>query len=207
MNIFDRWRKLEADMEAAIAACDHKYIVVTGCARSGTGYMAKVLQAAGLDVPHFKAAGRDGISSDVVVPFPCLDDCLVLHQVRYPLNQISSMQTSVWYTWQYLESLIDMEGMNLQRKCMAYWLNWNTIAQRRADFTYKVEHLDHVWTHICSLAGIENKGLPDVPKNTNTRKGTFDPLTWEQLEKEDALTATAIKDRARLYGYPDYVKV
>jgi len=77
--------------------------VVTGCARSGTTYMASVLSGLGLRVGHEvifgpRSSGFDGWqgqhgdSSWLAAPFlDQIDDALVFHQIRHPLKVVRSL--------------------------------------------------------------------------------------------------------------------
>lgn len=76
--------------------------VVTGCGRSGTGYMAKVMSEIGYacghervfniyERPPFAARELKGDASWLAAPFvQHLDGTLVLHQVRHPVEVIRS---------------------------------------------------------------------------------------------------------------------
>jgi hypothetical protein len=77
--------------------------VVTGCARSGTTYMAALLSGLGLRIGHEVVfgprtrsfdgwRGLNGDSSWLAAPFLAdLDDALVFHQVRHPLKVVRSL--------------------------------------------------------------------------------------------------------------------
>jgi hypothetical protein len=77
--------------------------VVTGCARSGTTYMAAVLSGLGLRVGHEVVFGprvraftgwhgQHGDSSWLAAPFlDQIDDALVFHQIRHPLKVVRSL--------------------------------------------------------------------------------------------------------------------
>ena len=85
--------------------------LITGCGRSGTMYMAKMLQSAGLDVGH-EALGQDGVVSSIWAVAddwypsyhqqrkrPAFD--VVLHQVREPLATIGSLTTAQPGSWRW----------------------------------------------------------------------------------------------------------
>ncbi|MCB0909178.1 MAG: hypothetical protein KDB63_18895 [Nocardioidaceae bacterium] len=85
------------------ASADLRPFVVTGCARSGTTYMAALLSGIGLRVGHevvfgprtrrFEGwQGQHGDSSWLAAPFlDQIDDALVFHQVRHPLKVVKSL--------------------------------------------------------------------------------------------------------------------
>ncbi len=77
--------------------------VITGCARSGTAYMAALLDGLGLRVGHEVVfdprtrhfdgwQGQNGDSSWLAAPFLAdLGDALVVHQLRHPLKVVRSL--------------------------------------------------------------------------------------------------------------------
>jgi len=205
MGFIERYRQLEVKMGGYIKRCPHPYIVVTGCSRSGTSYASKVFKQAGLDIGHHVSLGKDGVVADVAMPYKCLQDCLVLHQVRNPINQIPSMTTSMAETWKYIASIIDIRDCSLIRSAMTYWHEWNKMTSRIAQYTYRVENMQQEWSMICDIIGLPGAPFPDVSKTTNTRAGKFKPLTWKILQQEDALLCNQIQNLASLYGY-SYVK-
>ena len=200
-GFFARYLTLMVDMNYEIQHCEHKYIAITGCARSGSTFMTEVMKAAGLDIGHHHEARVDGICSDVVASFKCLDKCIVLHQVRHPLHQIASMTTAMDKTWDYMASFMDIDNMGLLRKCMTYWLEWNARAEKKAVLTFRVENLDHYWGNICQLLSIAEQPLPDIPKDLNTRRGKYALVSWKDLFQEDTILAKRIEEKAREYGY------
>jgi len=197
------WRLSEDILKKLIE--HHKpnpYMVITGCARSGTQYIAKALDAIGFKIGHWNVLGEQAISSDLLAPWKCIDDCLVLHQVRDPLKQIGSMQTAHNYTWDYISQVIKFEPDDLLLvKCMKYWYRWNKIAEKRAEFTYQVENLP--WAKILTTVGAGYPGCPEptVSKKSNSRAGMYEPVTWEILEAVDAELCGKIKELAEHYAY------
>lgn len=201
MNIFQRYADLEQRVKKLMADCPHKYIIVTGCSRSGTGSASRIFQKAGLQIGHHVRPGIDGVVADVAVPFKCLQDCLVLHQVRHPLKQIASMTTSQWYTWEYIRGFVNIGNGSLLRSCMAAWLEWNKLIQPKAVFRYRIEDMENQWEHICNLIGLPPCPFPVVSTTTHTRAGQYTPVTWKDLEKEDMLLCNQIQNLASYYGY------
>ncbi len=177
------------------------YWIIAGCARSGTRYIAEVLTRSGFDVGHWRQLGDDGISSDLLAPLACLLEANVLHQVRYPVNQIGSMHTTQGYTWKFISQVIKFQDDDsLLRRCMKYWLIWNTYAEKVAKHTYRIENIDQEWDKIKELTGVQGD-LPDVPRDVNTRKGMYRPVTWEILEQENTELYGHILKKAWTYGY------
>jgi hypothetical protein len=189
------WPELERRIK------EGNYNVIVGCARSGTRWIAEVLTLTGLDVGHWRTLGDDGISSDLLAPLACLLEANVIHQVRYPVNQIGSMHTTHGYTWQFINQVLKFkDGDTLLKMCMKYWLVWNSYAEKVARYTYRIENIDNEWGKIKELTGAKGV-LPDVPRNANTRKGMYKPVTWDMLEQEDAELYGHILKKAWGYGY------
>lgn len=179
------------------------YVVITGCARSGTQYVARALDALGFKIGHWNMLGEQGVSSDLVVPWQCIDDCLILHQVRDPLRQISSMQTSAMYTWNYIGQILKFTDESLLLKCMKYWYYWNVTAEKRGRFTYRLEDIDNIWIKLLTMVGAGDPytPLPTISKQSNSRAGMYTPVTWDMLEAEDSKLCGQIKGLAIHYGY------
>lgn len=196
-------------------------ILITGCGRSGTVYMSKLLLALGLDVQHEEEIGKDGVvswlmatKSDKILNsnYPKFSDYnfnIILHQVREPLKTISSCQVLQKYIWDFTKSFIPINDEDtLILKCMKYYYYWNLIAEKNAIWTFKIENLKEELELFCkkiqhtelynkkSLEIIEN-----FPIDVNTRRGSFKPLTWEELEKEDSSLYKLIKEQAKRYNY------
>jgi hypothetical protein len=182
---------------------EEDYLVITGCARSGTQWIAKVLTQAGVDVGHWRMLGEHGISSDLLAPLACLVGGRVLHQVRYPINQIGSMQTTHGYTWRFISQVVRFEKTDsLLQMCMKYWLVWNACAEKVGRYTYRIEDIDNEWHKVKEIAGLsESTEMPDIPRNVNTRAGRYTPITWEILEAEDAELYNRVLTQAWEYGY------
>ena len=66
-------------------------LCITGCGRSGTGYIAKLLSTAGLDIGH-EVVKENGTADWHAAAIPHGADWTVLQQVRTSLKAISSIQ-------------------------------------------------------------------------------------------------------------------
>jgi len=189
-------------------------IIVTGCGRSGTYYMALALQALGFDVGHeqWGTAGQVGFHAAVDLrgakkgkPWRLERDTsdIVLHQVRHPLGTISSFQTAQGYSWDFIcehEKAIDRKAP-LVLRCMQYWYYWNIKASTYADLTYRIEEIEEAWPEICTLIGIP----ADTPRPKETHKGWHkrghSNLTWADLHEASADLCLNIKTAAVDLGY------
>lgn len=200
------------------------YRLITGCGRSGTKYIAKVLQLAGLDVEH-EALGKDGsvswplaFASDSYpecqqsVKYPEFD--VVLHQVRHPLKVIKSFMTVASpYSWDYVYRQTPITpDLSLLDRRVRYWYYWNLQAESIADMTYRIENLKNRWGEFCDLMQINlNYGrLSQVPKDTNAKIDTKKHrrrkrrksrlITWKRIENNSDFYTKVIK-LGRRYGY------
>ena len=91
---------------------------------------------------------------------------------------------------------------------MLYWYHWNLLAERQAEWRYRVEDLAEPGTlgQICARAGRPDKKamlpkIQGIPKTVNSRTRKYKPLTWAQLMDTDAALANKIKEKGREYGY------
>ncbi len=167
-------------------------LCITGCGRSGTKYITKVLNALGVKVKH-EAMGKDGIVSGTMAckpeigfqgpPWPKEGFDTILHQVRDPLKVISSNTTArrkglVWLE-QYIPIKADMPPLERSAK---YWYYWNLIAENLTDRRYRIEDLPQIIDEFCKWTGAKNniKALNEIPRNINKRKHTT--YTWEDIE-------------------------
>jgi len=134
--------------------------LITGCARSGTGAIAKYLGAAGLDLGHELRLGADGIASwflarrDAIPPAghatcPRSWD-RVVHLVRNPLDCIASLSTLSPGAWRWIQQYVWIDDHELPDEAdgsapiaeMKYWLQWNRHAEARADERWRIEDCD-----------------------------------------------------------------
>jgi len=127
---------------------------------------------------------------------------IVLHQVRHPLQTISSFQTAQDYTWDYVCAYapIDRDGSVLHR-CMQYWYHWNLLAEKHAALTFRIESIADNWPLICRLLKLDE--LTPLPKETTKgwHKRGHTMFKWKDLKKEDKPLMREIKSLGRRYGY------
>lgn len=182
-----------------------KGLIIIGCGRSGTTYTSKKLKSLGIFIGHEKLH-KHGISSWYLVSdqskvpigptfkqiqklgFP------FIHQVRSPLEAISSMQSSSWISFKFLSNEIPINDKKDSKilKAMKFWYYWNLKAESRAEFTYQIEEFDQHLNKILKLGNfdkIENDSCIDT--KTNTRKHTN--LTWNDLYEQDKQLTDNIK--------------
>lgn len=156
-------------------------LLVTGCGRSGTKYISFVCRRLGLDIPHEKL-GRDGIASwtmatpAAVRPYGPPTDVVrfrhVFHQVRHPLHVIASVESFEPASWAFIGMHIECgRDEPVVLRGARYWLHWNELAERMAEWRYRVEDIDTVLDEFCSRIGItcDAAVLSRVPRDINTR--------------------------------------
>lgn len=195
----------------------HKFLLITGCARSGTTYIADVLQSCGLDIGH-EVMGRDGCSSWFMCveakKFPWKNRPSayrihfdhIFHQVRNPLDVISSV-----YATEHPKALkffsenipqINAEDAPLV-KCAKYWYYWNLYAERKSEWRYQVEQIDTALDEMSVRLGIylDKKVLKTISRSTNHRDRPV-KITWTQLRAEiPSNLFSKIQKMALRYGY------
>ena len=184
-------------------------VLITGHGRSGTGYITKLLQSAGLDVGH-EAIGFDGAVSwphiadgeiSWIGRVDSSDFDRVIHQVRHPLKVISSAQTMRDESFEYMFRHIGHPGGGRGlRWYMWSWLYWNEVAEQFASWRYQVESISEAWPGLCAEFGLSiETPIPEVQENENSRN--HGQYTWGDLKAEDEDLFRAILAKARDYGY------
>jgi len=183
------------------------YLLITGCGRSGTCYISNIIQTLGLDIKH-ENAGRNGrvdwhYASKLKEVYKKYD--MVFHQVRHPLEVISSMQTT--NSWKYIKITIpEITEASLIKKCMLYWYYWNQLVEPYAKFQYQLEQIKkpNIFNKFCELLNVEVdfNVFDKVEKNIrNFNKRNHKNLTWKNLERVDFDLTKNIKKLATKYGY------
>lgn len=192
-------------------------VLVTGCARSGTRYTAYILRDCGLDVGH-EWVYPDGLTSWLMAA-----DCSecpwgaapsanfkfkhIFHQVREPLKVIASVYINEppesWeFICRHLPQIQETDSHLL--KCAKYWYYWNLLAEKKAEYTFRVEDIEKALRVMSFKMKREliPKNINAYSKKVNTREVPPE-LTWEMLA--ESLPATLFDDiqmMALRYGYP-----
>lgn len=156
-------------------------LLVTGCGRSATKYIAFVCRRLGLEVPH-ERLGRDGIASwTMAAPArarrfgPPSGTCSfdhVFHQIRHPLSVIASVRSFEPESWRFICTHTPCSPDEpLALRAALYWLHWNELAEHVAEWRYRIEALEEVFDVFCERIGIpfDASVLDRVPTNVNTR--------------------------------------
>lgn len=189
-------------------------LLVTGCARSGTGFISAFLKANQLDVGH-ELDAPFGIVAWTMAPYthispwgPISKDYWfehIFHQVRHPLKTIASAGNEPPISWNFIRNFVPEIQMNDPKivKGAKYWFWWNLIAEQRAEWTYRIEDIENQVEEMSARLGVDLDPtlLQNIPTNTNTRWYP-DVYTWEDLKQavsEDLYYN--IIDMAIRYGY------
>lgn len=177
----------------------HRFLLVTGCGRSGTVYMTKFLLASGLKVGHEHHMEDDGIVSWLMAsntswapwgPSPqgyTFEH--VFHQVRHPLRVIQSYYNSpTGAGWDWIGRSIPIKPSESKLlKCAKFWYYWNLLAESKAEWTYKLEDFDTLYLEFGQRLGLElDKAILDsISKEINTKvKPDSTIITWKMLKEE-----------------------
>ncbi len=201
-----------------------KRFIVTGCPRSGTAYAAELFSALGIRCGHEKVygiaqaaglepvdwSGADGDSSFLAVPFLPVDDAVVLHQVRHPLEFARSVVGIAFLSDDRREKPFPTivgrhfpevyEPERQPERAAVLWRAWNTRAESHADITYRLEDFDvPLLLRLGELLELDlsedqaAQALDSIPKDVN-RRHRLEKLRWGRI-------APIVDDLAAHYGY------
>ena len=206
---------VKADSHTPLSLKPQKFLLITGCARSGTHYIASLLTLAGLPIKHEKE-GEMGTSSWTMavnaLQTPWGPGYLkfnfqhVFHQVRDPLKTISACTTEPERSWEFIYDHIPQIKVKdrLVVKCAKYWYYWNLEAENKAEFTYRVEDIENALDEmsIRLRVPLSKDAIDWVPKDLNHRPRKVN-YTWKDLKVllADPDLYQKIVDMARRYGY------
>jgi len=171
-------------------------LCITGCSRSGTGWIAEFCRRSGLDIGHEKVRA-DGVAGWMWT-MPEIEARsefgLILHQVREPLATIGSTMTHRAKVWEHVEKVIGpLPKDNALLRSAFYWIRWNIVSEALASWTYRVEEIrpgTATMSEWSARTGIVIPSpFPDVPRNLNARRhpcvrpSDFAeyPETWQQI--------------------------
>ena len=196
------------------AVREERQLLITGCARSGTAYVARVLRDCGLDVGHEKDASFGLVSWPMTVDTPQrlwgppsgrYRFKHIFHQVRHPLKTIASFHLANELSWRYVFKHIPEIKLNDKMivRCAKYWVYWNLKAEKRAEWTYRVEDMEKALPEMSRRLGVplDASVLKNISKHYHQRPYHVH-LTWEILHrtlKEELYTK--VVRLAERYGY------
>src|SRR5688572_332027 len=153
-----------------------KRFLVTGCPRSGTKYAATLFRHLGVHVEHERVFGVgvglgrrepswrvfEGDVSWLAVPFLPLEDVVVLHQVRHPLEFVRSVVGFGFLSDERADLAFPQvvrrhapevyEPATQVERGATMWRVWNERAEPHATITYRLEDLDaDLLLRLCKL--------------------------------------------------------
>ncbi len=194
-----------------------RLILVTGCGRSGTQYISKVLNQSGLNVTHEHGMGTDGCVSWLMAarvdwaPWGPLAKRYqfkhIFHQVRDPVKVIQSYyNTPPTTTWEWIAKSIPeiKESDSNLTKCTKYWYYWNLMAEAGAEWTYRIEEIDTVYPIMGRKLGLpfNPQTLERVSRKSNSKGRPNYPISWKVLEEQlDPVLYKKVRNLAGRYGY------
>lgn len=183
-----------------------KTFLIIGCGRSGTCYISNVFKNAGYSVSHETLNGKYG---DVSWFMTFENDRkfeykVILHQIRNPIDSISSIQTILPRSWKYILARIPeiSNSDTLITKCAKYWLYWNKEAEKRADISYTLESIPNFLGTLNQILGtsLEKKHLKLSATKYNRR--THSTITWSYLKTHlDPILLNELIEYAKKWDY------
>jgi len=194
-------------------------ILISGCGRSGTNYMAILLEKSGYSI-HHECFGKDGcVSWPMAVnsysPWgPISEETFdhVFHQVRHPLFVINSWLINLddldRDEWVFIRSHIPEinRSDSLIVHCAKYWYYWNLLVEQKAEWRYQIEKLSAVLPEFMTRSGLilDKKLLNKIPLTYNSWKKPGTRITWNQLQMQiPSDLYCKIRRMAFRYGYLD----
>ena len=195
----------------------HHKLLITGCGRSGTGYMSAILKKSGYDILH-ERLGKEGLVSwPMAVNYisssePSLNDSFehTFHQVRHPLlvmtswiHTVNNVRHPEWgFVRQHIPEIRLTDSLMVH--CAKYWYYWNLLAEKKAEWRYRIEDLNQIFPEFMLRSGLilNANALKEIPPNYNTWRFASHKLNWDHLEKSlPPDLYQNIRDMTVRYGY------
>lgn len=202
---------------ASIHFLQASQILITGCGRSGTAYIALLLQKSGYDIKH-ERPGSDGCVSwsmavnQYSVDGPYSDESFgtIFHQTRHPLSVISSWITNLYdlrrlewvFIRKYIPEIVASDSSIIS--AAKYWYYWNLLVEAQAEWRYAIEKIDEVLPEFMRRSGltVDLTAAQEISKKENSWASVSHPITWNRLRLELPpdlyVKIQALADR---YGY------
>ena len=132
---------------------DSHPLLIIGCGRSGTNYLALVLEKAGYEIFHERIGKHGTVSWPMTVnsisPWgPLSEDSFlnIFHQVKHPLAVLTSwivnlhdLNRDEWlFIRRHIPQIKSEDSLIVQ--CAKYWYYWNLLAEKKqnGDFESKI---------------------------------------------------------------------
>jgi hypothetical protein len=198
-----------------VAPATEPRLAVIGTGRSGSGYLAALLNAAGVTCGHEqwwnpqgeRTAGLAADSSWCAVPDLTRFSGTIGHQVRNPLHTVASLTQlpdhGPYAAWR--ERIMGPLGGDPFEDAVRVVVEWNAACERLTSFRWRVEDTDaDLITELGAAAGVAVSAgaaadaLASTAGNVNDH-GTDHHLHWGDLPYTHATNLLA--DMAERYGY------
>lgn len=184
-------------------------LLIRACPHTGTRYTAQFLQTIGVDIGH-EVKHSAGIITWYIDGYFNEDNYIYLHQVREPLEHISSFMNMDNVQWSYISENSHNYGCYIPRKSdillrsMQLFYFWNSFLQRNSIFSFPVEEPEAI-VAILDLFNIsynkdklkEAELLPKIGKSLGEKQ----KLTFDILYDKDKNLAKRIQRQTKKYGY------
>ena len=176
-----------------------KKFLITGHPRSGTTYLAKVMQQAGFHVKH-EMLGKDGIASwmftvddyqewkDLTLRRGDFEFDHVIVAIRDPMKMLASVrhteQASINFRRRHLPEMPDKEPEQSMHSIMGWYAK---LKSQRTDYWVKIEEPEYLLQVLRAEGYLIPTDLEPSRKVVNARQ--HPEITWEELEQQaDKLT-------------------
>lgn len=196
----------------------HKYFLITGCARSGMVYTKRALMRSNLKKQglirnrHWMVSWTMATGCKKLAKEPSNEVTFehIFHQVRNPLDVISSLYTCFDNTdgvfWKFVRTHVSeiKEGDPLIIQCAKYWYYWNLRCEKMAEYRYRVEDIEGQLGQFKKRAGVivNQDFLSQLPTNYNHWWTIREKFTWAKLKKElPPDIYYNLQKMAKKYGY------
>ena len=171
-----------------------KKFLITGHARSGTQYMAKLFQAFGFDIQH-ERMGKDGISSwlfacdayqgctDKTLRYPDYEFEYIIHVIRNPVKIVASVGYTEQEMYKWKQQFISIPSMEPVMHGVHSLLNWTDLLykNRKIDVVIHVENaVEELKQFFDKNNIIYDKNINEPEKNVGTR--LHDNITLSQIK-------------------------
>jgi hypothetical protein len=137
-------------------------------------------------------------------------------QLRHPMKVVQSWVAVGFFSFSpalHLQARWAREYMSFTgddlTDAMRWWVLWNDLASRQADFTYRLEDLDaEVFATMLDMIGVDDahsraeRALTTVPKYVNSAEQRGEErvsLSWDEIP--DSRAKAALAEAAVRYGY------
>lgn len=192
-----------------------RLVLITGCSRSGTLYMTKFLQMNGVQIAHENDAPHGTVSWCMAVDADetpwgpganLFKYTHTFHQVRHPLKAIASISNEPQKAWKFIAKHVPQLKIADPPlvKAAYYWVYWNLLAEKKADFTYRLEDLPKVLPALSAALKItlDPSLLSQVPKDFYNNRNYQTSCTWQDLKAVlDPAFYNKLVKLAKHYGY------